>query len=72
MVVKFDQTGTKMVPVSDWTLEEQVFKQIEMIGLKDNEKNYCSFCNFTDWRTSSTSDYLVLCRKGLGVTQTCV
>ena len=31
MVVNFDQTGTKMVPVSDWTLEVQGSKQKDMI-----------------------------------------
>ena len=32
MVVNFDQTGIKMVPVSDWTLEVQGTKQIDIIA----------------------------------------
>ena len=38
MVLNFDQTGTKMVPVSDWTLEVQGSKQIDMIGLEDKRE----------------------------------
>ena len=38
MVVNFDQTGTKMVPVSCWTLEVQGSKQIDMVGLDDKRE----------------------------------
>jgi len=38
MVVNFDQTGTKMVPVSDWTLEVSGTKQIDMVGLDDKRE----------------------------------
>lgn len=38
MVVNFDQTGTKMVPVSDWTLEVQGTKQIDMIASDDKRE----------------------------------
>ena len=38
MVLTFDQTGIKMVPVSDWTLEVQGSKQIDTIGLEDKRE----------------------------------
>ena len=38
MVINFDESGTRMVPVSDWTLEVQVSKQIDMIGLADKRE----------------------------------
>ena len=38
MAINFDQTGTRMVPVSDWTLEVQGSKQIDMIGLDDKRE----------------------------------
>ena len=37
-MLNFDQTGTKMVPVSDWNLEVQGSKQIDMIGLQDKRE----------------------------------
>ena len=38
MVINFDQTDTIMVPVSDWTLEVQGSKEIDMIGLDDKRE----------------------------------
>ena len=38
MIVNFDQTGTKMVPVSNWTLEIQETKQIDMVGWDDKRE----------------------------------
>ena len=38
MVLTFDQTDTKMVPVSDWTLEVQGSKQIDTIGLENKRE----------------------------------
>ena len=38
MVVNFDQTGTKMIPVSDWNLELQGSKQIDIIALDDKRE----------------------------------
>ena len=38
MIVNFDQTGTKMVPVSEWTLEIQGTKQIDVVGLDDKRE----------------------------------
>ena len=38
MVVNFDQTGCKMIPVSDWTLEVEGTKQVDMIGRDDKRE----------------------------------
>ncbi len=38
MVLTFDPTGIKMVPLSDWTLEVQGSKQIDTIGLEDKRE----------------------------------
>lgn len=38
MVINFDQTSTKMVPVSYWTLEVHGSKQIDMVGLDDERE----------------------------------
>ena len=38
MVINLDQTGTKMVPVSNWTTEEQGTKQVEVICLDDKRE----------------------------------
>ena len=38
VIVNFDQTGTKMVPVSEWTLEIQGTKQIDVVGLDDKRE----------------------------------
>lgn len=35
MIVNFDQTGTKMVLVSQWTMESEGSKQVDLIGLDD-------------------------------------
>ena len=48
MIVNFDQTGTKMVLVSEWTLEIRENKQIDIVGLDDKRE------------VTSVSD---LCRK---------
>ena len=38
MIVNFDQTGIKIVPVSNWTLAEQGSKQVAIIGLEDKRQ----------------------------------
>ena len=38
MIVNFDQTGTKMVRVSEWTMEIQGSKQIDVVGLDDKRE----------------------------------
>ena len=38
MVVNFDQMGTKIVPISNWTMEIQGTKQIDMIGFDDKRE----------------------------------
>ena len=38
MIVNFDQTRTKMIPVLDWTLEEPGTKQIDIICLDDKRE----------------------------------
>ncbi|KAG0410796.1 hypothetical protein HPB47_012071 [Ixodes persulcatus] len=32
MIINWDQTGSKLVPVSDWTLEERGSRQISVVG----------------------------------------
>ena len=36
-VINFDQTGLNIVPVSDWTMEVEGAKRVEVAG-KDNKK----------------------------------
>lgn len=38
VVINFDQTGTKMVPVSNWTLEVHGSKQIDTVGVDDKRE----------------------------------
>ena len=38
MVINFDQTGVKIIPVSDWTLEVQGSKQVDLVALDDKRE----------------------------------
>ena len=38
MSVNFDQTGTKIVTASEWTIEIQGTKQIDVVGLDDKQE----------------------------------
>ena len=38
LVINFDQTGVKIVPVSNWTLAAQGTKQIDVIGIDDKRE----------------------------------
>lgn len=38
LVINFDQTGVKIVPVSNWTLASQGIKQVSVIGVEDKRE----------------------------------
>ena len=38
LIFNFDQTGLKIVPVSNWTLEMEGSKQVDIIGLEDKRE----------------------------------
>ena len=38
MVINWDQTGLRVVPHSDWTMEEQRTKKISLKGLDDKHE----------------------------------
>ena len=60
MVVKFHQTSCKMVLVSDWTVEVEGSKQVDLIS-RDNKRDNCSISNFISRRAIGSSGHL--CRK---------
>ena len=35
LIINFDQTGLKYVPVSDWTIEKEGSKKVPITGLRD-------------------------------------
>ena len=35
LIMNFDQTNSKLVPVSDWTLEKEESKQVAIVGKED-------------------------------------
>lgn len=35
LIINFDQTGLKYVPVSDWTMEKEGSKKVPITGLRD-------------------------------------
>ena len=38
LVINFNQTGVKIVPVAKWTLDTKGMKQVDVIGLKDKRE----------------------------------
>ncbi len=38
LVLNWDQTGSKLVPVSEWTLEKEGTKQIPVVGKDDKRE----------------------------------
>ena len=38
MIINFDQTGAKLVPSSEWTMEEEGLKQVAISGLDDKRE----------------------------------
>ena len=51
MVVNFDQAGTKMIPVNQWTIEKEGSKQVDIIGL---DASCLSF-----WKCPCAASYLL-------------
>ena len=45
LVINFEQTGVKIIPVSNWTFAMQGTKQIDVIGID----NYNITQNDTEW-----------------------
>ena len=43
LIINFDQTGTKYVPTSEWTLAEEGLKQVNVIGKEDKREGYTPF-----------------------------
>jgi hypothetical protein len=38
LVLNWDQTGSKMVPVSQWTMAEEGSRQVEVVGIEDKRE----------------------------------
>ncbi len=38
MILNWDQSGIKLVPSSNWTLEKQGSKRVELTGVNDKDK----------------------------------
>ena len=43
LIINFDQTGTKYVPTSEWTLAEEGLKHVNVIGKEDKREGYTPF-----------------------------
>ena len=43
LILKWDQTGAKFVPTSEWTLAEEGSQQVYVVGKEDKTRNDCSF-----------------------------
>ena len=39
LILKWDQTGLKIVPSSSWTMDQRSVNQVEMIGVDDSDKH---------------------------------
>ena len=39
LVINWDQAGVKLVPPSNWTLEQEGTERVEIAGLKTNAKS---------------------------------
>ena len=44
LVLNWDQTGIKIVPSSNWTMERQGSKCVELIGTADKRQITAMFC----------------------------
>ncbi len=44
LIVNWDQTGLKIVPVSSWTINEKGAKRVEIVGLTDKRQITAVFC----------------------------
>ena len=44
LVLNWDQTGIKIVPIDIWTMDVRGSKQVELIGLKDKRQITAVFC----------------------------
>ena len=44
LVLNWDQTGIKLVPLTGWTMEEQDARRVELVGLNDKRKITAVFC----------------------------
>ena len=38
LVINWDQTGSKLVPVSQWTLADEGARQVDVIGVEDKRE----------------------------------
>ena len=38
LVINLDQTGSKLVPASQWTLADEGFRQVDVIGVEDKRE----------------------------------
>ena len=48
LIINWDQTGIKCIPVSDWTMEERGSKRIEIMGIDDKRQLTAVFgCSMT-------------------------
>ena len=49
LVINWDHTGIKYIPVSSWTMEKEGTKRVEILGIDDKTDN-CSVCSHQSWK----------------------
>ena len=44
LILNWDQTGIKMIPMNSWTMEQEGMQRVEMVGLSDKRQITAVFC----------------------------
>ncbi len=56
MILNWDQSGIKLVPSSNWTLEKQGSKRVELTGMNDKRQiTYRCVLWFYGWRLPTSA-----------------
>ena len=59
LIINWDQTGIKYVPVSNWTMAPYGAKKVEIAGISAGQvPNHCCLCWNIIWYILTTPDYL--------------
>ena len=65
LILNWDQTGIKMIPMNSWTMEQEGVQRVEMVGLSDKRQITAVFCG------SILGDFLPIQLICKGKTQCC-
>ena len=64
LILNWDQRGTRMVPVKDWTMTARGSKRVSVNGLGDKRDTFSSNkCPFLNWLYTSTVDFVLPPKK---------